>query len=85
MGRACFRAWPRVTARSMTPQASSHVMRAMRQAPVMVLHWRMRSMTKRSISCVKRLRASAHGTRTCRTPWVGHSTRGTRAWRKVWY
>lgn len=41
----------------------------------------MRSMISRSISIVNRLRASAHGTRTCRTPWVGQSTRGTRAWR----
>ena len=26
----------------------------------------------------------AHGTGVCTTPWVGHSTRGTRAWSRVW-
>jgi hypothetical protein len=57
----------------------------MRQAPGTVLHCRMRLMIRRSISRVNRLRASAHGTRTWRTPCVGQSMCGTRAGRKVWY
>lgn len=76
---------PRATARRITPQASSQLMRAMRHAPVTVLHWRIRSITRRSSSSVNRLRASAHGTPTCRTPCVGQCTRGTRACRNIWY
>ena len=36
--------------------------------------WRT-SMASRSKRVVNRARAFAHGSRTCRTPWVGHSTR----------
>jgi hypothetical protein len=38
IGTATLRARPRATARLMTPHASSHVTRAMRHAPVTVLH-----------------------------------------------
>jgi hypothetical protein len=58
-------------------------MPAIAHAPFTVLHCRIKSMTSRSISSVKRLRGSAHGTRTCLTPCVGHWTRGISACRWV--
>jgi len=73
---------PRATARSMRCQASSHVTRRIRAA-LWTSVARSTSIASRSNKTVNRDRGSAHATRTCLTPCVGHRTRGTRAWREV--
>src|SRR5438132_269581 len=45
---------------------------------------RNQSIANRSNSSVNFEPGVAHGTALCTTPWVGHSTRGTRAWSRVW-
>ena len=75
-------AFPRATARSMIPQHSSQVIFKMLAAPEMSVSFST-SMAKRSKAVVKRLRGSAQGRRTWRTPSVGHLTRGGRAWSQV--
>ncbi len=60
------------------PHASSRE-RVSRRPAAVRLHALSTSIAKRSNCNVKRLRGSAHGTRACTTPSVGHFTRGTRA------
>jgi hypothetical protein len=74
----CFRALSRATARSMIPQHSSQLVFKMLDAPEMSVSFKT-SMAKRSNALVKRLRGSAQGRCTWRTPCSGHLTRGGRA------
>src|SRR5262245_21658444 len=67
----------------MMPSASLQERRSCR-AVAERPHSRIQSMARHSNSAVKRLPASAQGTRTCLTPCSGHAQRGTSASRMVW-
>src|SRR5207244_1660560 len=74
---------PRATARRSMPHTASHPSFNWRATAVTAAS-RNQSIANRSNSSVNFEPGVAHGTALCTTPWVGHSTRGTRAWSRVW-